>query len=184
VLESSQLITLNQGDSLSTKESKIMSEATLVRATDAEVLADAPGSLITLLADSDSTDGAFTTNRATLKRGVFGTPAHFHTRATEFFFVLGGTLQVLVHEDLHTLGEGDFLAVPPQVPHAFGPAKDSDADVLVVFTPGMDRFDYYRLLDRVARGEAGPQEIGDSARRYDNHYVESPIWREARAAAA
>src|SRR5882757_7646659 len=83
-----------------------MSEVTLVRATDAEVLADAPGSLITLLADSDTTGGGFTTNRATLKRGVFGTPAHFHTRATEFFFVLGGTLQVLVREDLHSLGEG------------------------------------------------------------------------------
>jgi mannose-6-phosphate isomerase-like protein (cupin superfamily) len=107
-----------------------MSGVTLVRATDAEVLADAPGSLITLLADSDTTDGAFTTNRATLRRGVFGTPAHFHTRATEFFFVLGGTLQVLVREDLHSLGKGE------------------------------------------------------SARRYDNHYVESPIWREARAAAA
>jgi len=91
---------------------------------------------------------------------------------------------VLVGEDLHTLGEGDFLAVPPRVPHAVGPAKDSDAGLLVVFTPGMDRFDCYRLLDRVARGEADPQEIGESARRYDNHYVESPIWREARAAAA
>jgi hypothetical protein len=26
----------------------------------------------------------------------------------------------------------------------------------------MDRFDYYRLLDRVHRGEADPREIGES----------------------
>ena len=161
-----------------------MTEPTLVRAADAEVLSDAPGSLITLLADSDSTEKRFTTNRATLRRGVFGTPAHFHTRATEFFFVIDGSLQVLVRDELHTLGKGDFLAVPPRVPHAFGPAKDSDADVLVVFTPGMDRFDYYRLLDRVARGAADPKEIAESSRHYDNHYVDSPLWRKARAEAA
>lgn len=157
-----------------------MFETILLRPADAEVVSDAPGSDITLLADSNTTDGGFTTNRATLKQGVFGTPAHFHTRATEFFFVLEGKLQVLVDEDLHTLEKGDFLAVPPRVPHAFGPAADSDADVLVTFTPGMDRFDYYRLLDRVARGEADPKEIAESSKQYDNHYVDSPIWRAAR----
>ncbi|GAA4011446.1 cupin domain-containing protein [Allokutzneria multivorans] len=157
-----------------------MSEPTFVRAAGAEVVSDAPGSLITLLADS----AGFTTNRATLRSGVFGTPAHFHTRATELFFVLDGTLQVLVNDELHSLEKGDFLAVPPRVPHAFGPQKDSDADVLVVFTPGMDRFDYYRLLDRVARGEADPKEIAASSQQYDNHYVDSPLWRQARADAA
>ncbi|MFB9907818.1 cupin domain-containing protein [Allokutzneria oryzae] len=161
-----------------------MSEPTVVRAADAEVLSDAPGSLITLLADSDSTENRFTTNRATLRPGVFGTPAHFHTRATEFFFVLDGALQVLVRDELHTLEKGDFLAVPPHVPHAFGPEKDSHADVLVVFTPGMYRFDYYRLLDRVARGEADPKEIAESSQHYDNHYVDSPLWRQARADSA
>lgn len=157
-----------------------MFDPILLRAADAEIVSDAPGSDITLLADSDTTDGGFTTNRATLKDGVFGTPAHFHTRATEFFFVLEGKLQVLVDETLHTLEKGDFLAVPPQVPHAFGPAAGSDADVLVTFTPGMARFDYYRLLDRVARGEADPSEIAASSKQYDNHYVDSPLWRAAR----
>jgi mannose-6-phosphate isomerase-like protein (cupin superfamily) len=161
-----------------------MSDTILLRAADAEVVSDAPGSLITLLADSPTTDGGFTTNRATLKQGVFGTPAHFHTRATEFFLVLDGALQVLVDDELHTLEKGDFLAVPPRVPHAFGPADGADADVLVTFTPGMDRFDYYRLLDRVARGEADPKEIAESSQRYDNHYVDSPTWRAARAKAS
>lgn len=51
----------------------------------------------------------------------------------------------------------------------------------MTFTPGMDRFDYYRLLDRVARGEADPKDIAASSQRYDDHYVDSPIWRAARA---
>lgn len=44
-------------------------------------------------------------------------------------------------------------------------------------SPGTARFDYYRLLDRVHRGEADPQEIADSQDRFDNHYVDSPVWR-------
>ncbi|MFJ9855251.1 cupin domain-containing protein, partial [Streptomyces sp. NPDC101150] len=44
------------------------------------------------------------------------------------------------------------------------------------FTPGMARFDYLRLLDRVMRGEASPEEIKASSERFDNHYVDSPVW--------
>lgn len=156
----------------------------LVRSAEATVLSDAPGSLITLLADSDTTGGAFTTNRATLAEGTAGAPAHFHTRATEFFLVLDGALEVLVGEDVLTLHKNDFLAVPPGTPHAFAPAAGHSADALVVFTPGMARFDYYRLLDRVARGEASVEEIKESSERFDNHYVDSPAWRAARAASA
>ncbi|MCP2169911.1 cupin domain-containing protein [Goodfellowiella coeruleoviolacea] len=156
--------------------------AVLVRAGQAERLTDGPGSLITLFADSDSTGGVLTSNRATLGREAAGTPVHFHTRATEFFFVLDGALQVLAGEQLLTLHQGDFLTVPPRLPHAFAPAPGATADVLVLFSPGMARFDYYRLLDRVNRGEASPAEIAASSERYDNHYVDSPIWREARAA--
>ncbi|WP_191245215.1 cupin domain-containing protein [Amycolatopsis deserti] len=145
----------------------------LIRATEAEVLADAPGSRITLLTDTDT----LTSNRATFEPGATGAPPHFHTKATEVFFVLSGRLTVLFDDEVVTLGEGDFLTVPPRVPHAFAPAPGSAADVLVTFTPGMDRFDYYRLLDRVNRGEADPREIRESQERYDNHYVDSPVWR-------
>ncbi|GAB2575946.1 cupin domain-containing protein [Streptomyces capparidis] len=155
-----------------------MSVPVLVRTADAEVLSDAPGSLITLLADSDRTDGALTCNRATLSEGAAGAPPHFHTRASECFTVLSGRLQVLLGDRIEVLETGDFLVVPPRIPHAFAPAPGSHADVLVTFTPGMDRFGYYRLLDRVNRGEADPKEIAASGGRYDNHYVDSAVWRE------
>lgn len=156
--------------------------AVLVRAPAAEVLADGPASSIILLADSGATGGALTSNRATLRQGSDGAPAHYHTRASELFFVLGGSLQVLVGEEVLVLEEGDFLVVPPGVPHAFAPAPKADADVLIVFSPGMDRFDYYRLLDRVHKGEASAEEIPASQERFDNHYVDSPAWRRAREA--
>ncbi|MCC5580363.1 cupin domain-containing protein [Microtetraspora sp. AC03309] len=154
----------------------------LVRAAEADVLADGPTSIITLLADSDVTGGALTANRATLHRGSEGAPPHYHRRASELFFVLDGSLQALAGERVHTLERGDLLIVPPLLPHAFAPTRGEEADLLVVFTPGMDRFDYYRLLERVYRGEADPKEIRETSERFDNHYVDSPAWAHARHA--
>ncbi|MGW2617314.1 cupin domain-containing protein [Streptomyces sp. NPDC001500] len=150
----------------------------LVRADQAETVQDGALSLITLLADAGATDGALTANKATFAKGSPGAPAHFHTKATEVFLVLDGTMRFLVGDEVRTLGTGDFLTVPPTVPHAFAPAPDSTAELLVLFTPGLHRFDYYRLLERVYRGEAGVEEIRASSERYDNHYFASPVWQE------
>ncbi|MGW5973157.1 cupin domain-containing protein [Streptomyces sp. NPDC055186] len=148
----------------------------LVRAGSAETVRDGATSLITLLADSDRTQGALTANRATLRKGSPGAPAHFHTKATEMFFVLGGSLRVLLGDRIVTLGTGDFVTVPPRLPHAFAPARDEEADVLVAFTPGMDRFDYYRLLERVHQGEATVEDVKAGSEQYDNHYCASSLW--------
>ncbi|MFE5297593.1 cupin domain-containing protein [Streptomyces sp. NPDC056632] len=146
----------------------------LTRHCEAETCAD-PSSVMTLLAD---TDGC-TSYRSTFAKGAVGAPAHFHTRATELFFVISGELQVLVGEEVTVLKAGDFLAVPPHTPHAFAAAPGCEADVLFVFTPGMGRFDYLRLLGSVMRGETDPKEIAASSERFDNHYVDSPVWRAA-----
>ncbi|MFI0405538.1 cupin domain-containing protein [Actinomadura sp. 3N508] len=153
----------------------------LVRSESAESLQDGATSLITLLADAGATGGALTANKATFQKGSPGAPTHFHTKATEMFFVLDGTMRILVDEEILILGRGDFLTVPPTVPHAFAPAPGSEAEMLVVFTPGLERFDYYRLLERVYRGEATVQDIRDSSQQYDNHYFDSPVWSKALA---
>ncbi|MFF8726265.1 cupin domain-containing protein [Streptomyces sp. NPDC015171] len=149
-------------------------EAVLTRHADAETCAD-PSSVMTLLADSEDC----TSYRSAFAKGGAGAPAHFHTRASELFFVISGALQVLVGEEVTVLKAGDFLVVPPRTPHAFAAAPGCEADVLFVFTPGMGRFDYLRLLGRVMRGEADPKEIAESSERFDNHYVDSPVWRAA-----
>ncbi len=128
----------------------------LVRAADAEVLGSDPTGIITLLADSETTGGLLNSHRSTFRQVSDDAPPHYHTRSAELFFILGGSLQVLLGERVVTLNEGDFLVVPPHLTHAFGAAPGAEADVLFVFTPGVARFDYYRLLDRVHKGEASP----------------------------
>ncbi|MBQ1016962.1 cupin domain-containing protein [Micromonospora sp. D93] len=149
---------------------------TLVRAAQAEVLGSDPASVITLLLDPEHTGGALTSNRTVLKHGTDGAPPHLHTRSGELFFVLDGALEMLVGDELHTLHQGDVVFVPANTPHAFAPADGRNADFLVVITPGKPRFDYYRLLDKVHRGEATWQDVGETQDRFDNHYVESPLW--------
>ncbi|MFI2228419.1 cupin domain-containing protein [Nocardia testacea] len=155
----------------------------LVRSDETETLQDGALSLITLLADADATGGALTANKATLHKGSPGAPAHFHTAATEMFLVLDGSVRILLGEEIVRLDKGDFLTVPPTVPHAFAPAADTEAELLVVFTPGLHRFDYYRLLERVHRGAASVADIRASSELYDNHYVDSPVWRNELAGA-
>jgi mannose-6-phosphate isomerase-like protein (cupin superfamily) len=148
----------------------------VVRAADAEILRSDPSSVITLLADAEATGGALTSHRSTLRDGTPGAPPHFHAHADELFFVLEGRLRVLLGEEILTLGAGDFLLVPPYMPHAFAPEPGHDADILCVFTPGTPRADYFRLLDRVHAGDASWEDVAQTQELYDNHYVQTPLW--------
>lgn len=153
----------------------------LVRSDEAETLGSTPDTM-TLLADVSQTGGALSTNRASLGRGRDGATPHFHTSSAEMFFMLDGELEVLNGEEIVTVRTGDMLFVPPTNHHAFGATSRSGADVLIVFTPGVERFEYFRMIDRIRRGEASPAEILASQDRFDNHFVDSEAWRAARAA--
>lgn len=152
--------------------------AHLVRSADAEVLDGDPGAIITLLADAGDTGGVLTAHRSEFRSGGEGAPPHTHTQASELFLVVDGALRVLVDQEITVLRTGDLLVVPPNVPHAFEAAPGHDADVLFVLAPARERFAYYRLLDRVHRGQGDWSEVGATQERFDNHYVDSPAWRE------
>lgn len=148
----------------------------LVRDGEAETLGGERAT-IRLLADGSTTDGAISANRTLLGDGVTGPPPHYHASSAEIFFVLDGSLRALAGDRVVTLDKGDFLVVPKLMPHAFAAPAGATADLLVVFAPGMqDRFEYFRLGDRVLRGEASPQEILATQDRFDNHFVASSHW--------
>ena len=152
----------------------------LVRHDEAEELGTSPDRML-LLADVSTTGGFLSSSRTTLGRGHDGATPHYHRTSAEMFYVLDGELQILAGEDVVTAKEGDFLLVPPNTAHAFGATGRSAADVLIVFTPGIERFEYFRLIDRVRRGEASPSEILATQERFDNHFIESAAWAAARA---
>jgi mannose-6-phosphate isomerase-like protein (cupin superfamily) len=146
----------------------------LVRAAEAEVL---PAAGVTLFADVTDTGGHLTSHRSIITPGAAGAPPHRHQQASELFFVLSGSLRVLLGDDIITLDQGDVLVVPPNTPHAFEAAGDENTEVFFVLTHAKPRFDYYRLLERVYRGETAPSELAKTSDLYDNHYIESPVWQ-------
>lgn len=149
------------------------------RAAEAETLS-APIGSIQLLLDSSHTTGALSTQRVTLRAGVDGAPPHHHRRSTELFAVLHGELQLLTGEALVSLGAGDLLTIPPGLVHAFGAAAGRDADVLIVITPGVERFDYFRTLARIIAGQAPPDSLAAEQERYDTWFEPSEAWTRAR----
>jgi mannose-6-phosphate isomerase-like protein (cupin superfamily) len=156
-------------------------EPMIVRAADAEVVGRSP-TVVRLLADASTTGGALSSQRVTLSRGADGAAPHTHALSTEVFYVLGGEVQILSGDRIATATAGDLVVVPPRLAHAFGAQDGSAAELLILLTPGVERFGYFRLLDRLRTGQADRQELLDSQQRYDNYFLDSPAWRDARTA--
>jgi mannose-6-phosphate isomerase-like protein (cupin superfamily) len=116
-----------------------------------------------------------------LGRGAEGANPHRHAGSSELFHVVDGSVLILAGAEVVTLQQGDLAVVPPQLPHAFAGTADSGGDLLIVITPGVERFGYFRLLARLLPGQATTEELQAAQERYDNYFLDSPEWRAARA---
>ncbi|MFC3964945.1 cupin domain-containing protein, partial [Nocardia jiangsuensis] len=115
-------------------------------------------------------------------RGADGAAPHYHTRSDELFYIADGELQLLAGDRIVTVGAGGSVLVPRHMPHAFGAAPDSGARILIALVPGVRRFEYFRLLERISRGESDFAELAASQEEYDNHFVDAPAWWRERTA--
>jgi len=149
----------------------------IVRGKSAEQVNDGPQSAITLFLDDPDTAGSVTVNRSFLGAGSAGAPAHEHRHASKTIFVIDGFLRVLLERDVHTLTAGDLVHFPPGTTHAFAPPTGRSADLIAFFTPGQERFAYYRMLEQLHDGEITLSQLQATSDRFDNHYVTSPNWQ-------
>lgn len=69
----------------------------------------------------------------------------------------------------------------PKLAHAFGAAPGENADLLIVIAPGVERFEYFRHLERIAYGKVPPQSLLDLQELYDTYFQKSAVWDKARA---
>jgi mannose-6-phosphate isomerase-like protein (cupin superfamily) len=153
--------------------------AVIVRAAEAERVGYLP-QMVRLLADSSSAGGRLSAQRVTLAGGADGANPHHHSGSAELFYVISGSAQLLAGERL-VAGEGDLALVPSGLVHAFAAAEGSDADLLIVITPGVERFEYFRHLARIATGQQPPESLLEVQDRYDTYFDDCPAWRQARA---
>jgi mannose-6-phosphate isomerase-like protein (cupin superfamily) len=73
--------------------------------------------------------------RATCAPGEQITRRHVHREHTDAFYVLEGRLVFDVGGDTITVSAGDFVAVPPNVPHSFRATEEAPARWLTIHAP-------------------------------------------------
>jgi mannose-6-phosphate isomerase-like protein (cupin superfamily) len=146
--------------------------ASLRRADTPAELALGGGGAAHYLATGGITGGAFGLYRWEMGSAPTGPAPHFHRGITESFFVLGGTVRLYDGARWLDGGPGDFLHVPEGGIHGFRNESGEPASMLLLFTPGAPREDYFETLADAARRKA-MDEAGwsDFFLRHDTFWV-------------
>jgi quercetin dioxygenase-like cupin family protein len=163
-----------------TSDTAPAAQAVIVRQESAERL-ELPSAAFRLLADSRTTQGTLGANCLSLGTGADGATHHYHARSWERFYVIDGSMEFLLDDHVSVVEPGDLVLVPPRMPHAFGAAPNATADVLVVIAPGVERFVYFRHLQRIALGQARAKSVAPEQDRYDVDFIDSLTWTTTRA---
>lgn len=90
-------------------------------------------------------------------------PWHVHHTQDEGFYVIDGSLTVIVGEQRWTLGPGDYAFGPRNIPHGFRVEGETPTRLLLVCTPaaGFDRFIYQASQPATAPGFPPPQPFDE-----------------------
>lgn len=112
-------------------------------------------------AGADDGLGSVSLVEAELGPGDAGPPAHRHAGLTDYFYVLDGTLTVLLGEEGHRVPAGGYALVPPGNVHSVANMADEPVRFLNVTAPGgLERY----LKDLAA---ADPADFAAVAARHD-----------------
>ncbi|MFD4143387.1 cupin domain-containing protein [Streptomyces sp. NPDC058572] len=122
------------------------------------------------LATTASSRGEFGLYRVDMPAKAGGPKSHFHKAISESFFILEGTVR-LYDGDTWTDGRaGDFLYVPQGGLHAFRNDSDEPASMLLLFTPGAPREEYFEKVAEVA-ARWPPERQAEFFLEHDTYWV-------------
>ncbi len=121
------------------------------------------------LATSAATDGQFGLYRWEMSGPRSGPDPHFHRSITESFYVLSGTVSLYDGSGWVPATPGDFLYVPQGGVHGFRNESGEPASMLILFTPGAPREDYFERVHSVK--DMAPEEAEEFFRRHDTFWV-------------
>ena len=124
-------------------------------------------STVTIKATGEDTNDSFYLGETTIASGFPGPPPHVHDRLHDMFYVLEGTLTLLVGDRTIEAGSGSFACVPPGVVHTFRNDSDGSVRFLNFNTPaGWEN--YMRdLADAAQSAPLTPEVFARVASRYD-----------------
>lgn len=130
----------------------------------------AGGDAIHYLATTTTTRGEFGLYRVEMKAKAGGPKTHYHRTISESFYILGGTVRLFDGAQWIDAQKGDFLHVPQGGLHAFRNDSDAPAEMLLLFTPGAPREEYFEQVSQLAH--ATDEERARFFDKHDSYFVE------------
>lgn len=106
----------------------------------------------------------------------FNTGDHVHSRLEEIFYIIEGEFQIRAGDKMLRAKAGDFVLVPPGVPHGFGNPGGGPAKMVLVISPAGAHERYFEeLAEMLAKpGPPDAEAIAELRSRYDTKQV-SPL---------
>lgn len=122
-----------------------------------------------LVAPGSTTQEDFGLFEIEISPGESTPSAHYHTSFSESFYVLDGHVHLRLGDDIQTAGPGDFAYVPRHGHHGFANATEHPARILILFSPGVAREDYFAEMIELHSRPNPPTsaEVDAVARRHD-----------------
>lgn len=138
-------------------------------------LTNMPSNTVHYLATGETTGGEFGLYRWTFGPKASGPSPHFHRTISESFYILDGTVRLYDGDRWIDATAGDFLYVPEGGVHGFRNESGAAAAMLLLFTPGAPREEYFETLNDIAqhlRDPMGPEERTEFMLRHDTFWLD------------
>ena len=111
-----------------------------------------------------------------------GPPAHVHTREDESFYIVSGSLEILMGDKTYQARKGDFVYIPRGTAHRFKNVGNDTAVQLVTFSPaGMEGFFREVFPEAKDRNAAPPpvteeliRKMNEAAPKYGLEFLPPP----------
>ena len=129
----------------------------------------ANGNTVDYLATGATTGGDFGLYRWNMGPEPSGPGPHFHRAISESFYILSGTVKIFDGAQWLDTNPGDFVHVPPGGIHGFRNESGAPASMLLHFSPGAPREDYFEGL--VGLADMDEQERGAFFAAHDNTWL-------------
>ncbi|MFJ4406640.1 cupin domain-containing protein [Streptomyces sp. NPDC088910] len=100
-----------------------------------------------------------------------GPDPHFHRTMSEAFYVLSGVVRLNDGTGWTDAHAGDYLYVPPGGVHGFRNDSGEAASMLLLFSPGAPREEYFERLATLAEDPMGDAERDEFVRRHGTYWL-------------
>ena len=129
-----------------------------------------PGDRYTFLVTGEESDNTLFQFEAVVPKGS-GPPPHIHHREDESFYLVKGTLEVLVGDKVITAKAGDFVFGPRGAAHSFKNVGEDTAVMLVTAVPaGLERY-FREVFTPVTDRDAAPPPMTDELLQKLNEFA-------------